>query len=60
MQETNNRLFAKVAIAKTEKSADVKEDQELAALLKKWVLLNLVRSTFPLLGATLGITVMAR
>lgn len=54
MKPTNDKLHAKADKYRLGAS-DVEEDQELEDLLKRWTVLNTVRSLFPLTAAVLGV-----
>jgi hypothetical protein len=54
MKPTNDKLHAKADKYRLGAS-DVKEDQELEELLKRWTALNTVRSLFPLAATVVGL-----
>lgn len=54
MKPTNDQLNAR-ADRYSLVGWDVKEDEELEDLLKKWTVLNTTRSLFPLAAAVVGL-----
>lgn len=54
MKPTNDKLHAKADKYRLG-SSDVKEDQEMEELFRKWKMMNTIRSLFPLTAAILGL-----
>jgi len=56
MKPTNNRIFGKAeAYGRSSDDVQAKDDPELEGLLKRWMLLNAIRSLFPATAAVLGL-----